>query len=830
MARPLVVVASVAWWCAASSPLLAQVCTPLWSVPPANQRPTGTIRQLVQHGNTIVARGDGLGFGTQTGLGIAQYDGLTWKPLTAGLDGSNFGAAEHPPSLVSWQGQLFITGRGTTPFSNNGRIWNGSTWTDWPTTPAPSPFATTPLSLFTLPDGRLIAGGTFTFEPDPDTGGFVNRRLAEWNGSRWQVLSASSYGPASTFTGNLINDLLWYDGKLLVRFIGNLATGPRFNSDVVPCPNGLATFDGSTFTPFNAPQLNGSITSSAVFNGELYVGGDFTGAQGSGVVLNRLARYSNGQWLKVGNGLSQQAAFMKVLDDGTGPKLHIFGSGSNLFAYNDPNSTTNDTVNYRGVVRFDGSRFSAYGAALSSGFTRTVYAAINFDPGTGNAVFAGGADFFPGNIAATNFARFGPAESPDTDGDAIPDSWELNGLDINCDGTLDLDLPAMGAHWLRKDVFVEVDSMDFLDPDPATLQRVVNAFNAVPNTLVLNPNGQDGIKLHLIIDAADQSIPFQEFPNAWPEFHAIKESRFGNASDRASPNAEHIRAAKAQVFRYCLFADSFMDTSYSGIAEIGGNDFMVTLGRWNVPGGTPDEQAATFMHELGHTLGLYHGGHQTDENRFNYKPNYHSIMNYSWQVSSDRPGWTLDYSRQALPTLNEANLDEISSLGGAPGTFTLAGPPPVVTISELGSVDWNRNGLFELGVTVDVNRIVDAYPTSFDVLEGSVDWLRLVYNFRNSPDFANGVSTNTTLDVDRMTPELAQYLRELAGTSCPADLNADGVVDDIDFVLFAQQYNLFDCADPAMPAGCPADLNRDSQVDDIDFVLFAQAYDAFVCS
>ena len=66
-------------------------------------------------------------------------------------------------------------------------------------------------------------------------------------------------------------------------------------------------------------------------------------------------------------------------------------------------------------------------------------------------------------------------------------------------------------------------------------------------------------------------------------------------------------------------------------------------------------------------------------------------------------------------------------------------------------------------------------------------------------------------------------------TCCPGDLNADTIVDDADFVIFAEAYNLLDCADPAMPMGCPADLNADLVVDDADFVLFASAYDALLC-
>ncbi|MGH7241898.1 MAG: hypothetical protein ACREJD_00590 [Phycisphaerales bacterium] len=64
---------------------------------------------------------------------------------------------------------------------------------------------------------------------------------------------------------------------------------------------------------------------------------------------------------------------------------------------------------------------------------------------------------------------------------------------------------------------------------------------------------------------------------------------------------------------------------------------------------------------------------------------------------------------------------------------------------------------------------------------------------------------------------------------CGGDLNSDGKVDDSDFVLFAEAYDIFDCASRSMPAGCPADINGDGFVDDSDFALFAMAYDLFVC-
>ena len=390
----------------------------------------------------------------------------------------------------------------------------------------------------------------------------------------------------------------------------------------------------------------------------------------------------------------------------------------------------------------------------------------------------------------------------------------------------------MGANWQHKDIFVEIDSMVGRAPAQAALDAVTAAFADAPNTLIANPDAQDGVNLHLIIDPADQAIPLYDFspgnpPNVFRDFHAVKAQRFGNAADRASPNRAKILEAKKLVFRYCIFANDFHPNHYSGVAEIKGNDFMVTLGSWPTPGGTPQQQAATFMHELGHTLGLYHGGHQRDERKYNYKPNYHSIMNYAWQLSVNRQGWTLDYSREELPPLDENLLDEIDGIGGAPGALALAGPLPAITVPENGSVDWNRNGNLTFGVQVDVNRIRNDYPSSLDVLEGCEDWSRLVYNIRNDPNYwADGDSPNTSADDDIMTPQLDAELNAIgAAPPCPADLGiagglpgSDSLLDNNDFIAFITYFfNLDPHADLGIAGGLPG---TDGLYDNNDFIAF----------
>jgi X-X-X-Leu-X-X-Gly heptad repeat protein len=100
----------------------------------------------------------------------------------------------------------------------------------------------------------------------------------------------------------------------------------------------------------------------------------------------------------------------------------------------------------------------------------------------------------------------------------------------------------------------------------------------------------------------------------------------------------------------------------SGVSDIGGGDSLITLGLWKAAGQTAPVQAGTFMHELGHSLGLTHGGLYYDTPGSyvptlepNCKPNYQSVMSYQFQVDLLDDG-VLDYSGQQLSMLNENSL------------------------------------------------------------------------------------------------------------------------------------------------------------------------------
>jgi len=74
------------------------------------------------------------------------------------------------------------------------------------------------------------------------------------------------------------------------------------------------------------------------------------------------------------------------------------------------------------------------------------------------------------------------------------------------------------------------------------------------------------------------------------------------------------------------------------------------------------------MHELGHNLGLHHGGSDDTNN----KPNYLSVMNYLFQFTGVVGGtapFGLDYSSGTAAPLNENALDDSSGLVGVPSTL-----------------------------------------------------------------------------------------------------------------------------------------------------------------
>ena len=394
----------------------------------------------------------------------------------------------------------------------------------------------------------------------------------------------------------------------------------------------------------------------------------------------------------------------------------------------------------------------------------------------------------------------------DSDGDGLLDSWETNGIDADANGTVDLvlNLPPYGADPLHKDVFVEVDYMAAYAPQPGALSDVTAAFAAAP---VSNPDGTTGVRLHALLDEVVPTIKPVIFlgrgAGALDDFDDLKlggaaacDGFFGMAAERSGGNCAAVLRAKRLAFHYAVFGHSYTEVpTSSGIAELPGNDFIVTLGgkaaAWiAAAGGMRPAEAGTFMHELGHNLDLRHGGFDNS----NCKPNYQSVMTYTLQVPYIDPMRPLDYSRQLLPTLNESALDESFGVGGASGyvVFGVGGVARVA--SAAGPIDWNNNGSLTSPVTADVNSILTrpdgqpltgCGPSPSETLVGHDDWAALRYDFRTAADFADGAhETAAPLVSQELTSEIALE------TAQNVDADGDGVPNASESVPAVLQFLL----------------------------------------
>jgi uncharacterized repeat protein (TIGR01451 family) len=324
----------------------------------------------------------------------------------------------------------------------------------------------------------------------------------------------------------------------------------------------------------------------------------------------------------------------------------------------------------------------------------------------------------------------------------------------------------MGANPMHKDLFVQTDYMVLLpdcsvnpcvpghshQPQPDAINTLIAAYANAP---VTNPDGTTGITLHL--DCGPSCIMNPPTNATWGSLSsanslAHSDPITGDVNNLGGPGlvgydwssfdlikATSLSATRAPVFHYAVLAHNLGGQGgASGLSrDSPASDFVVSLGMFTAGVGSTGEQTGTIMHELGHNLGLTHGGAMQPD--ITYKPNFTSVMNYLFQTRGlqiNGMEGVYDYSRFNLPTLNEADLNEQVGLNGGPsfagygtayfcpGVYNSTSADILVAKAD-GPIDWNCDGTIESNVATHIYGESTLVP--YQSLNGFNDWANLVF-------------------------------------------------------------------------------------------------------
>lgn len=317
---------------------------------------SGGVRALAPWEGTMMIGGD---FGFQYQPGYLPWNFLRWNGLkftstsVFPTNSPNYGVihaafaapANSPPSSTN----LYLGGDFTSFSSFTGSVDNlnrivrlNSLVAGYQ--PMGSGFNNTVRSISNF-NGSIYAAGDFTA-----SGATTTSRIARWNGSAWQgVTAAPTPGPEG-----VNGPILAMRGYTFNASNVRLVVAGAFTSAGGVSVSNIAAYSQSTLIN-NASWLalgagfNNTVRALEFYNGSIYAGGDFT-ASGT-TPLNHIARWNGSAWVDVGGGVSGTVHALKV-SNGTLVVGGSFASAGGLPA------TTN-------LARWNGSAWSPIDAGTN---------------------------------------------------------------------------------------------------------------------------------------------------------------------------------------------------------------------------------------------------------------------------------------------------------------------------------------------------------------------------------------------------------------------------------------------------------------------------------
>ncbi|KAB2925726.1 MAG: T9SS type A sorting domain-containing protein [Bacteroidetes bacterium] len=278
---------------------------------------------------------------------VSRWNGKTWEKLGTGITSSQYGQNPRVNDMILSGGRLLLCGDFKYP---GGVGTTGAASYDivnerWSALVGKNTHGFPDGAVFTLHErsnGDVFVGGEFNY-----AGATPARRLARWNGQRWDSVGTGSYKNTSTVRALASDDTVLYIGGGFSSFNG-------VNS------MGVIKWNGSSFQSMNGPGQPGSFGSDVRaivrYGSDIVVAGSFDAP--FGVFPNQKTAYSivrwNGTaWDSIGTGIRSGAS------KGTVYALAV--KGNELFAAGS--FTTAGTMPASAVARWDGSAWSSVGGA-----------------------------------------------------------------------------------------------------------------------------------------------------------------------------------------------------------------------------------------------------------------------------------------------------------------------------------------------------------------------------------------------------------------------------------------------------------------------------------
>ncbi len=247
-----------------------------------------------------------------------------------------------------------------------------------------------------------------------------------------------------------------------------------------------------------------------------------------------------------------------------------------------------------------------------------------------------------------------------------------------------LGLPGLGADARHRDIFIEIDrdadepgvGSTVVSDDAVELVRGVYAASPLGN-----PDGTTGITAHIDNGSLGGGEALHDVPVGY------------GCSFAGYDGLSHLAPERRSAFFHVLSGDLSLCSLYGYAYDT--RRVVVDVGQPQLGTLQTLVAAGTILHELGHTVGLRHGG----DEELRCKPNYPSVMNYNPVVIYFAG---LGYSRGLQPAIDEHAIEETKPFLGYP------------------QYDWNHDGVIQVGTyAADVDNWSWLEP-GFQTLVGSV--------------------------------------------------------------------------------------------------------------